>query len=258
MSTREANHGDGVIGPACLAEDTLVSYLYDECAADERRRIDQHLTSCAACAAEVEGLGGTRAQLSSWVPPDAALGFRVTAAAVPEPAPASAMVARLPWWRQPMPAWAQAVAATVLFGLGMAAGGRGPIPVVPAASQEPATAISARDLSSLESRLRREIGAIRTAGPVSAAPAASTVRLNAAERDALMRQVRQLVRESEDRQQQAFTMRAAQVARDAEIQRRVDVANLRQTLMQVQGTTTEEVRRQREMLNYLVNVSQQR
>ena len=33
---------------------------------------------------------------------------------------------------------------------------------------------------------------------------------------------------------------------------------MQQTLTQMQGTTSEEVRRQREMLNYLVNVSQRR
>ena len=70
-------------GPACLAGDALVAYLYDECTFEERQRIEGHLTSCGACAAEVEGLGGTRVQLSSWTPPDAALGFRISAATAP-------------------------------------------------------------------------------------------------------------------------------------------------------------------------------
>ena len=60
------------------------------------------------------------------------------------------------------------------------------------------------------------------------------------------------------RQEEAFAVRAAQLARDAEIQRRVDQAQMQQTLTQMQGSTSEEVRRQREMLNYLVNVSQRR
>jgi hypothetical protein len=249
-------------GPACLAADTLVSYLYDECASDERQRIEQHLTSCGACAAEVEGLGGTRAQLASWTPPDAALGFRVSAveaapvSAAVTPAPAS--VTRLPWWRQPMPAWAQAVAATVIFGLGMTAGSR-QLPAAPATSGVATTpTVSAEQLSNLESRLRQEIAAMRTPSAAPVAQRAAAVRLDEAERDALMRQVRQMVRESEDRQQQAFTIRAAQVARDAEIQRQVAMANLRQTFEQMQGSTSEVQRQQGEMLKYLVNVSQRR
>ena len=247
-------------GPACLAGDALVAYLYDECTFEERQRIEGHLTSCGACAAEVEGLGGTRVQLSSWTPPDAALGFRISAAAAPavnaaapDQTPIPAM--RLPWWRQPMPAWAQAVAATVLFGLGMAAGSR-QLPMTPSTAGAPAT-VSPGQLSYLESRLRREIAAIRTPG-AAPAPVAAAARLSDGDRDALLRQVRELVRESEDRQQQTFTIRAAQVARDAEIQRRVDVANLRQTFEQMQGSTSEVQRQQGEMLKYLVNVSQRR
>jgi len=248
-------------GPACLAGDVLVSYLYDECTFEERQRIEGHLTSCGACAAEVEGLGGTRVQLSSWTPPDAALGFRISASTTPAVNAAAAagqtpaVAMRLPWWRQPMPAWAQAVAATVLFGLGMAAGSR-QLPMTPSTAGAPA-GVSASQLTNLETRLRSEITAIRSSVPTPAAPAA-TVRLNDADRDALLRQVREMVRESEDRQQQTFTIRAAQVARDAEIQRRVDVANLRQTFEQMQGSTSEVQRQQGEMLKYLVNVSQRR
>jgi hypothetical protein len=248
-------------GPACLAGDALVSYLYDECTFEERQRIEGHLTSCGACAAEVEELGGTRVQLASWTPPDAALGFRISAATAPAvnasaarphtPAP----VVPLPWWRQPMPAWAQAVAATVLFGLGMAAGSR-QLPITPSAAGAPAP-VSASQLTNLESRLRREIAAMHAPDAVPA-PVAAAARLSDADRDALLRQVREMVRESEDRQQQTFTIRAAQVARDAEIQRRVDVANLRQTFEQIQGSTSEVQRQQGEMLKYLVNVSQRR
>lgn len=246
---------DPQAGPACPAADALVSYLYDECMLEERRRIEQHLSSCGACATEIEGLGGTRVQLASWTPPDTVLGFQIAAAAAPvvNPPPrivqAPASVVRLPWWRQPMPAWAQAVAATVLFGLGMAAGGR-QLPTTPATGTA-STTVSTSQLSNLESRLRREMAAMRTVSP--APPPPTAVRLNDADRDALMRQVRQLVRESEDRQQQAFTLRAAQVARDAEIQRRVDVANLRQSLEQMQGSTSEVQRQQAELYRILSN-----
>jgi len=242
-------------GPACLAGDALVSYLYDECTFEERQRIEGHLASCGMCSAEVEALGATRVQISSWAPPDVALGFRISAtttAAADAAADTPVLPARMPWWRQPMPAWGQMVAATVIFGLGMAAGSRQL--AGGAATNTTASTVSADQLANLESRLRREMAAIRSTNVTPAAPAAApaaAARLDDAEHEALMRQVRQLVRESEDRQQQVFTLRAAQVARDAEIQRRVDVANMRQSLEQMQGSTSEVQRQQAELYRIL-------
>ena len=227
----------------------LVAYLYDECDAGERMRVERHLESCDACVSELAELGSARQHLSVWAPPEAALGFRI----VPE-RPAAVVPAPVAWWRQPLPAWGQAVAAIALFGLGMAAGSRSMIGG-PAATDtvRPAT-VSADALAQLEARMKQEIASLRAsqaAPPVVRAAAPSGD-------DGILRQVRALIRESEGRQEEAFTVRAAQLARDAEIQRRVDQAQMQQALTQMQGTTSEEVRRQREMLNYLVNVSQRR
>jgi hypothetical protein len=227
----------------------LVAYLYDECDAGERMRVERHLESCDACVSELAELGSARQHLSVWAPPEAALGFRI----VPE-RPAAVVPAPVAWWRQPLPAWGQAVAAMALFGLGMAAGSRSMIGG-PAATDTVRTAtVSADALAQLEARMKQEIASLRAA---QAAPPA--VRASAPSGDdGILRQVRALIRESEGRQEEAFTVRAAQLARDAEIQRRVDQAQMQQALTQMQGTTSEEVRRQREMLNYLVNVSQRR
>lgn len=230
----------------CGDVEALVGYLYDDCTDHERERVERHLQACDACATELAELGGTRTQLAAWRPPDATLGFRIAA---DPPAPAAPV--RLAWWRQPVPAWGQAVAAVALFGLGMAAGSRGVGLSGSAASDSTRATVSAEALANLESRMKQEMAALRTS------PAPAPVSSDGRD-EAIMRQVRQLLRESEDRQQEAFTVRAAQLARDAEIQRRVDQAQMQQTLTQMQGTTSEEVRRQREMLNYLVNVSQRR
>jgi hypothetical protein len=234
----------------CGDGQVLVAYLYDECDAAERVRVERHLDSCDACATELAELGSARQHLAVWAPPEPALGFRIA----PE-RPAAVAPAHVAWWRQPLPAWGQAVAAVALFGLGMAAGNRG-VNVGSRASTDTvrAATVSADTLAQLEARMKQEIAALRAAQP---APAA--VRAPATSGDeAMLRQVRQLIRESEGRQEEAFAVRAAQLARDAEIQRRVDQAQFQQTLTQMQGTTSEEVRRQREMLNYLVNVSQRR
>jgi hypothetical protein len=245
----------------CIDVDALLGYVYDECGPAERLRITQHVQSCAACAEEVTGLRGARHELAGWAPPEVALGFRIaqTSNSGVSNGPVRLPV-RVAWWRQPMPAWAQAVAATVLFGLGMAAGSRGQAAVVAGGTPPRPTvaAVSASDLTSLEERLGQEIAKVRAAAPAPT-PSQASVRASNEGRDAeLLQQVRQLIRDSENRQQESFTVRAAQLVRDAEIQRRVDLAQMQQTLTQVQGTTGEEVRRQREMLNYLVNVSQRR
>jgi hypothetical protein len=241
----------------CDAE-ALVSYLYDECGAEERRRIADHLDTCAACAEELAGLGGARRQLRNWTPPEAALGFRITQAEVPAAQVAPIPLARTTWWRRPTPVWGQAVAATLLFGLGLALGSQRSVPGTPAGRAErlgsvpaPYAAVATRtDLDRVESALRTEIARLRA----GAAPASMTT--SPPREDELLRQVRLLLRESEQRQQDSVAVRVAQMARDAEIQRRVDQATLQRSFMQIQGTTGEEVRQQRELLNYLVNVSQ--
>src|ERR1051325_705656 len=110
----------------CGDHEALVSYLYDECAPDERRAISGHVAICSDCAEELIALGATREQLAMWTPPDVQLGFRIVSDA---PRSASALrrdrsnVLRPPrWWRQPMPAWAQAAAAAVIFATGVTLG----------------------------------------------------------------------------------------------------------------------------------------
>ena len=236
----------------CGDAQALVAYLYDECDVGERVRMERHLESCDACATELAELGGARQRLTAWTPPEAALGFRIAAE---RPAPVAPV--RVAWWRQPLPAWGQAVAAVALFGLGLAAGTRSTGVGSPAATDSARVSVSAEALAQLEARMKQEIAALR-ATPAPPAAAAAARPTSGSGDEALLRQVRQLIRESEGRQQEAFTVRSAQLARDAEIQRRVDQAQMQQTLTQMQGTTGEEVRRQREMLNYLVNVSQRR
>jgi hypothetical protein len=247
MSNNTVNNDTVKNTVVCGDAEALVGFLYDECTPDERARMEQHLQACDACATELAELGGARRQLTAWAPPDAALGFHIASEPVAPAAPV-----RVAWWRQPMPVWGQAVAAVALFGLGLAAGSRG-MGVAPSTTQNASAVVSPAALAQLESRMKQEIAAIRAVSPAPApAPASSAPR----DEEAVMRQVRQMLRDSEDRQQEAFTVRVAQIARDAEIQRRVDQAQMQQTLVQMQGTTSEEVRRQREMLNYLVNVSQ--
>jgi anti-sigma factor RsiW len=267
----------------------LVSYLYDECDPAERAAIDAHIELCAACAAEIAALGSARLQLASWTPPEADLGFAIVRphpstiargalsevegqAADPRPrgwarpeaseSPDARGLRPGAWLRQPFPAWAQAVAACLIFGVGLWLGVlRGtptpasPARVVPVTVETTAASgtVTATDLAALERRLRNEMATLR-ATPVSATGAVPQSASNAQ----LLAQVRALIDESEQRQQRELALRTAQVVREVDSQRRMDLLQIQNNFGQIEGLTGAEVRQQREMLNYLMRVSEQR
>ena len=88
----------------CGDKNALVAYLYEECEPELRDVISGHLARCESCSSEIDGLGWTRQRLEVWTPPMPALGFQL---------PVPAQEVRLPWWRAPLPAWAQAAAAVL-------------------------------------------------------------------------------------------------------------------------------------------------
>jgi hypothetical protein len=243
------------------AHAALAAYLYGESDAAERAAVEAHLAVCAACASELAALGATRSALASWAPPDAALGFRIVSDRAPEPAAAVLRPAR--WWRQPLPAWAQAAAALVIFAagalLGMRAGTPASSPAAPVAASRQvapapaASSVSAQDLAALEQRLRREMNGLRSA------PSATPVAVPGAPSDEqVLQRVRALLTESEQRQQREMSIRLAQVLRDVDMQRRMDLARIEDTFGQMQGVTGAELLQQREVINYLRRVSSQR
>jgi hypothetical protein len=243
----------------CDDKDTLVSYLYGEAGLEARRAVDAHLERCAACAREVQELRGMRATLAAWVPPDAELGFRI----IREPAAS----APRRWWQTP--AWAPAALAAGLV-LALAASveveyGSGAVTIRTGwARQAPATAVRVAPtapagmtegdlqaaLTALEGKLRAEIAATGTREAAPAAPArlqASTI-----DRGELLRQVEDLIEASERRQQRELAFRLAQVVQDVDAQRRTDMLRIETGLGQIEGVTGQEVARQRQLINYLM------
>jgi hypothetical protein len=236
----------------CVEEQALVEFLYDGSSADEATAIAAHVATCVTCAEEIRALQATRDELQAWMPPDVGLGFRI--APVPPRAEAVPLTPR--WWQQPLPAWAQVAAAVLLFSAGVTLGalrGASEFPVtIPAQStsagvQAPAASpVSANDLAMLERRLRADLGS----RPIAPANAARP------DDEALMQQVRALIRESERRQQQELTLRTAELIKDVDAQRRGDLARIERTFGQMEGTTGVQVEQQRQLLNYLMRVSQ--
>jgi hypothetical protein len=229
----------------------LAGYLYDEYESPaERAAIEAHVAACARCAAEVAALRTTRDALASWTPPDAQLGFRITSdrdEKVLRPAR---------WWQRPMPAWAQAAAAVLIFAAGAVLGMRTAEPpsvstsvsstVQPAAPPAAVAAtVSPQDLAALEARLRAEIGATR------GGRAAVTVRSSSDDEEVLQR-VRALVEESEQRQERQLVLGLRQVMRDVGAQRMVDLRNIEFTLGQMEAATRPELQTQRSAIESLI------
>jgi anti-sigma factor RsiW len=242
----------------CGDHGALVSYLYDESTPAERRTISAHLAICHACAEELIALGATREHLATWTPPDAELGFRI----VPD-APRANVLRPIRWWQQPMPAWAQAAAAVLIFATGVGLGAlrgmtqsaaRGPGGSAPPRSSTSVAANAANgapvtraDLVAVEQRLRSEMLQSHGTGQnVSTAPSDAQI----------LERVRAMVDESEQRQRRELALRTAELVRDFDAQRNVDLARIERTLGQMDGTTGAEVAQQRQMLNYLMRVSQ--
>jgi putative zinc finger protein len=248
----------------CDDRERLVTYLYDDGSDAERAAVEAHLARCAACAAELAELRAVRASLADWQPPEAALGFRITRDGREAPARS--------WF--PLPAWAQAAAAVLVLGAGaglanleirydnqgltmrtgwarLADTSKPSGPVTAPVTTLRTVAVTARDLAVLEDRLRAEIAhSARISAPLPGGAAASSREL--------LQQVRALVAESEDRQKKELALRLSQVLTDVESQRRADLVRIEQNMGQIEGFTGQEAVRQRELLNYLMRVSQHR
>lgn len=276
----------------------LAGYLYGEMAPAERDAVEQHLAACEICASEIDGLRGTREQLAAWTPPDSKLGFRIVSEVLDPPAPAAPrvhpVVAASPgWWHwtsrngasrsgRQLPSWAQAAAAVMLFaggallaalmnvevrydqaGMTIRTGWSASAPngasafasaaTDKAAGEQVAGTVSAKDLGALESRIRAEFMQARSAEEsgkgVIAQPQQGTQ--TALDGDAVMQRVRQIVAESEQRQQRELALRLTQAVRELDTNHRADLERIERTVSPMEE-------QQRQMLNYITRVSQQR
>ena len=192
----------------CDRREDLVAYLYGECEAEERERIEAHLAACERCAAKVDGLRSVRRSLAAWAPPEADLGFRIVSDLPRREAP---------WWRRvgSRPAWGVAAAACVAaaFVLGV---------------------LDVRwEGDGVVIRLGRAAGGGASAevtGPAEVAAPAVPVTAGAPEAvdDVLMRRIGTLIEQSERRQQQEFATRLLALAQEFELQRREDQMRVQQ------------------------------
>ena len=253
----------------CGNPDILMSYLYEDGPGEERLDFEAHLQACGRCADEVAALRAVREDLTGWAPPETVLDFRI----VRGPAPS-----RSRWgWMSTMPAWAQLAAASLVIGVAAGISGldvqygmdgltvrtgwtrpaeASPAGAVSLASAGGAEAPWRADLAALQAQIRSEIRqspAAPAATPVSTAAAGGARAMTDEE---FMARVKQLVEASETRTQREMALRMAEVVRDVDIQRRADMRRVADGLGVLEGRTGAVTAQQREVMNYLLRVSQ--
>jgi hypothetical protein len=247
-------------------DETIVAYLYGEMEADERALFDRHLVACAPCRAELADLRGVRSELARSAAPE--LAGHIPFDVAPAFGTGAGKAAR------GIPVWAQAIAATLI--LGVAAGvanldvtySRTSGLSIKTGWRHPADANSSQtvaapglavqttsstppwksDLTALERELRADIDR----QPVSVQTVSSS---NSDE--AVLRKVRQLVQDSEKRQESELALRVAEAVRELQTQRQADLVKIDRTLGFMQNRTgMEAMRTQRQMNTLAQQVSQ--
>ena len=252
----------------CGNPDALMSYLYEDGPADERRAFEAHLLACARCAAEVASLRAVREEMAAWAPPETVLDFRIVRDAAP---------ANRRWgWMSAMPAWAQLAAASLV--VGVAAGlsgldiqyGKDGLRVQTGwdrpAESRPGAAVAVAPAAESEAPWRADLAALKEemrAEPRQPSAAPETVPVSTASRggrtmtdEEWLARVRQLIEASETRTQREMALRLAEVVRDIDTQRRADMRRVADGLGVLEGRTGAVTAQQREMMNYLLRVSQ--
>jgi hypothetical protein len=263
-------------------DETLIAYLYRDIGPADRIAFESHLTTCATCRQEIEALGGVRAELARWAPPEPIFaianpesratshGPRTTSR---QPHATGHPPAFSPWWRG-IPAWAQVAAALLVLGVsaGIAnfdvrydhggvtvrTGWSRPAAASIVTQDAPSNAPWRNDLAALERQLRSELRASQAAAAATTTSMPASPRAASAVEPDVLRRIKALIDESERRQQTELALRVAQVERDVFSQRQADLRKIDQNLGRMQDQTGVEVLKQRQMLNYLVQRVSQR
>ena len=241
-------------------KELLIDYLYGELTPADRESFDRHLSSCAECRDEIAGLRGTRTYLESWAPPEPELDFQMVRGP-------QRFGARRRWGFSP--AWGLAAAALLVGAVSAAianvevTASTGGVTIRTGWNRDVAQlagtttgTVPGADLKRVEARVR-ELETKLAAGPVLTAAAAPATdgRMSDAE---LVRMVRRMIEQSEERQQGVFASQVLQVNRDMEVARRSDLDSIRRSMDQIQRSNIETYRVTKTLEDAFVRVGWQR
>jgi hypothetical protein len=244
----------------CDSKDLLVGFLYGELDVADRRSFQSHLAFCAECRDELADLRATRGQIASWTPPAPDFGFHIVRGPAAPPAPRFRIA----------PAWGLAAAAVLVLGVAAAIANievryagdgfvvrtgwnrGGEVAAVQGGAAPTFTPVDwSVQAAALDRRLRDLEASARGQSPVQMASAPGV-----SDEDVL-RRVRELLSQSETRQQRAFAGRLTQITRDFDMQRKLDLATIDQGMARLQSASGDEVRQYREMAHHVIRAAYQ-
>jgi hypothetical protein len=252
----------------CTNAELILGYVYGELPDADRRTFETHIADCAACATEVAELRATRGHLASWTPPEPEFGFRMVRGKEAAPPPARRFAVA------PMRGLAAAAVLVLAAAAAIAnvevrydASGlvvrTGWVRDVPA-SKEAATPTDVAQVPAQSDGWRAEIAALqsRLSELEAAASAregnggvqlASGQRISEAE---IIRRVREIVSQSETRQQREFALQLARVVDEVDRARKMDFYTIQQGLGRLRGQIPGDIQQH---VNYiLTRVSQEK
>lgn len=232
----------------CDSKELLVSFLYDEIDPVAKRDFQKHLSTCVECRDELAELGATRAQIATWTPPDADLGFRIIREA-------ESPKRR---WFQWSPAWGFAAAAVVLLSISAAIanlhisyGSEGlTVRTGWNHATETQPGVTAVDWKAKAQELDRRVLDLEQAQSQQ-----SVVRTASAS-DLSEQRVREIVGQSETRQQRLVSARLAEMMREYDAQRRLDLVSIGQGMTRLQNSSGADLKQTKDLLQrYLVRTA---
>ena len=229
--------------------EALMAYVYDECEPGERERVDVHLATCRACAAELESL-------QTWTPPDPEFHVRIVSDRS-DMSDLSDMDEQPGWWRTMLtPSWGLVAAATLVLVVGVAVAGIGiryddegfafrmgwtegrgvrgassgqagetdGVTAAPDAVRAGAEAPWLADLASLEAELRSELTRQVSVPVAGVAPTVPPQSVRMRDDALVLERVEGLILESERRQRQELALWFTEFAQEFDMQRRAGSA----------------------------------
>jgi anti-sigma factor RsiW len=223
----------------CDSKELLVGFLYDEIDPVSKRTFERHLATCSDCRDELAELGATREQIALWAPPDADLGFRIVRGAN---TPASAR-ARFPFFSF-SPAWGLAAAALIVLAIGAAIanldvryGNEGLVVRTGWNHTTDAQAgVTPVDWKAQAQELDRRLRDLEQSA--SARAVVQTASASDQSDAELLQRVRDIVGQSETRQQRAVATRLTELMREVDAQRRLDLATIDQGMTRLQNLSS--------------------
>jgi len=263
----------------CEEKEQLVGYLYDDLSDADRAAFEAHLRGCADCRGELKALRGVRADLAQWAPPEPDFGFRVVrggrdAAATDMRTIAPPVQSWRAWWT---PAAGLAAAAVLVLAAAASLAHievhRGPDGITVRtgwnSSAPAATSVAGgnagRDIrlspvsdAGFIAEIERRLNALEAASRDSGVRNASSLSARSSSDTEIIRRVRDLLAQSEQKQQGELALRIADVIRDVEAQRLADLGRIRKGLSNIEDTVTAEAAAHRELTTFVLASAKQK